>query len=111
MWHAGCTGFDDVPWAIICIFTALVLVSAWLALVGSAALGLVSIGVAPVFAMLLLAAANLLIACVGWLLMRRLSHWLGWAATQHAIKPAPIGEGEGGAARVFPAGLQPGLQH
>ena len=78
-----------VRMAVISIFLALVLVSAWLALVGSAALGLVSVGVAPVLAMLLLAVANLLIALAGWLRIRRLSQWLGWAATQRAIRAAP----------------------
>lgn len=76
--------------AVISIVTALVLVSAWLALVGSAALGLIGIGLPPVFAMLLLTAANLLLALVGWLRIRHMSHWLGWPATQRAIKPAPV---------------------
>lgn len=84
--------------AIISIFTALVLVSAWLALVGAGALGLVSVGVAPVLAVLLLAAANLLLGLVGWLWIRRLSHWLGWAATQRAIKPDPVAEAKEDAA-------------
>jgi len=78
--------------AIISIFTALVLVSAWLTLVGSAALGLISFGLAPVMAMLLLAAANLIIALLGWLQVRRMSLWLGWPATQRAIMPAPAAE-------------------
>jgi hypothetical protein len=53
-------------WAIVAIVTAIVLVIAWLALVGSAALGLIGLGLAPAFAMLWLAAANLLLAFVGW---------------------------------------------
>ncbi len=84
--------------AIISIFTALVLVSAWLALVASGALALIRIGVAPVLAVLLLAAANLLLGFVGWLWIRRLSHWLGWAATQRAIKPDPVTEAKEGIA-------------
>lgn len=79
-----------VRMAIIAIVTALVLVSAWLALVGAAVLGLISIGVAPALAMLVLAAANLLVGFVGWLRIRRLSNWLGWPATRRAIKQDPV---------------------
>jgi uncharacterized membrane protein YqjE len=87
-----------VRMVMISIFTALVLVTAWLALIGSAAFGLVSIGVAPVLAMLLLAAANLLVAFIGWLWIGRLGHWLGWEATRRAIKPAQVDETKAGAA-------------
>ncbi|MCC5858556.1 MAG: phage holin family protein [Ectothiorhodospiraceae bacterium] len=83
--------------AIIAIVTALVLVSAWLALVGSAALGLISIGLAPALAVLLLAAANLVLALTGWLWIRHMSHWLGWPATQRAIKPAAMAQTKHGA--------------
>lgn len=84
--------------AVISIVTALVLVSAWLALVGAAALGLISIGLAPGLAMLLLAAANLLLALAGWLWIRHNSHRLGWPATQRAIKSAPVTEENRGTA-------------
>ncbi len=87
-----------VRMAIVSVFTALVLVSAWLALVGAAVLGLISIGVAPVLAMLLVTAANLIMAYVGWLRIRRLSHWLGWTATQRALKPGPVADVADGAA-------------
>ena len=83
--------------AIIAIVTALVLVSAWLALVGSAALGLIGIGLSPALAMLCVAAVNLLLALIGWLRIKRLSHWLGWPATQRAIKAAPAAGGNRGA--------------
>lgn len=83
--------------AVISVFTALVLVSAWLALVGSAALGLVGIGLSPMLAMLLLAAANILLALVGWLRIKRMSHWLGWPATQRAIKSDAVAEEKRGA--------------
>jgi hypothetical protein len=53
--------------AVLSIFTAIALVCAGLALVGSAVPGLLSIGISPVRAMLLLAAANLLVALVGGL--------------------------------------------
>lgn len=75
---------------IVSIVSAIVLVSAWLALVGSAVFGLIGVGVAPVFAMLFLAAANVLLAFVGWLLIKRQSRSLGWSATQRAIKPKPV---------------------
>ena len=84
--------------AIIAIVTALVLASAWLALVASAALALISLGVAPVLAMLLLAAANLLLGFAGWQRIRQMSHWLGWPATQRAIKPSPASQDQRGAA-------------
>ncbi len=87
-----------VRMAVVAVFTALVLVSAWLAALGAAALGLVSLGVAPVFAMLLVAAVNLVVAFIGWLRIKRLSHWIGWGATQRAIKSAPAGEPQRAAA-------------
>ncbi len=75
--------------AMTAIVVAFVLAGAWMALVGSAALALISIGLEPAFAMLLLAAANLLLALVGWLLIRHKSRSLGWPATQRALKPQP----------------------
>lgn len=77
---------------VISIISAVALVSTWLALLGSAGLGLVGIGLSPAIAMLLIAAANLLLALAGWLRVRHLSHWLGWSATQRAIKPADSSE-------------------
>lgn len=81
--------------AIVAIVTAIVLVSAWLALIGSAALGLIGLGLAPAFAMLLLAGANLLLAFVGWLSIRHKSRSLGWPASQRAIKPPSVAESKG----------------
>ncbi|WP_167856045.1 phage holin family protein [Natronospirillum operosum] len=72
--------------AVVSMATALVLASAWGALVGAAALWLIGMGLAPVWAMLLLAGANLLLAVLGWLWIRRMSRWLGWPATQRALK-------------------------
>lgn len=77
---------------VVSSLTALVLVSAWLALAGSAALGLVSTGLEPALAMLFIAVANLLLALTGWLWIRRMSHSLGWPATQRAIKPVDTPE-------------------
>jgi uncharacterized membrane protein YqjE len=75
--------------AMIAVFSALVLASAWLALTGAAIFVLIHFGVAPAMAMALLAAANVLLALGGWLLLRRTSARLGWPATQRTIKPAP----------------------
>lgn len=75
--------------AIFSIATALILVSAWLALIGSAALGLIWSGLEPALAMLIVAASNLILALLGWMYVKRLDHWLGWPATLRAISPAP----------------------
>ena len=72
---------------IVSILVALVLASAWLAIVGSGVLGLISIGVAPGFAMLALAGANFVLALAGWLWIRHESHRLGWPATLRTIRP------------------------
>ncbi|WP_405240615.1 hypothetical protein [Lentisalinibacter orientalis] len=73
--------------ASIAVFSALVLASAWLVLTGAAVLVLISVGVAPAMAMTLLAATNVLLALVGWLLLRRTSARLGWPATQRKLRP------------------------
>lgn len=78
--------------AVVSMVTALVFASAWLALVGAAGLWLIGRGMEPVWAMLVLAAANLLLAMLGWLWMRRMSHRLGWPATLRAIKPSDHSE-------------------
>lgn len=84
--------------AIIAIVTALVLASAWLALAGSAALALIGIGMTPALAVLCLAAVNLLLAYLGWMHVRRLSHWIGWPATLRTIRPPPAAEPQRGGA-------------
>jgi hypothetical protein len=81
--------------AIIAIVTAVLLVSTWLALVGAAILGLVSIGLAPTVAMLVLAAANFLLTLLGWLMLRRRSRSLGWPATLRTLKPRATAAREG----------------
>lgn len=83
--------------AIFSIAIALVLVSTWLALIGSIALGLISLGLEPMLAMLIVAAANLLLALLGWMYVKRLDHWLGWPATLRAISPGPSANGTRGA--------------
>lgn len=75
--------------AIVAVFSALVLVSAWLALTGAAVFVLIDFGVAPAIAMALVAAANILLALGGWMLLKHTSGRLGWPATQRTIKPEP----------------------
>ena len=76
---------------ILAIVTAVLIVSAWLALVGAAVLGLIGLGLAPSLAMLLPAVASLLLALAGWRRIRRHGLSLGWPATQRAIRLAPAG--------------------
>lgn len=75
--------------AMIAVFSALVLASAWLALAGAVVFILINLGVAPPLALALLSATNVLLALGGWLLLRRTSAWLGWPATQRTLKPSP----------------------
>ncbi len=77
--------------AIVSIVTSLVLVSSWLALMGAAALALMSAGLSPELAMLMVCGCNLLIAITGWLWIRHKSHRLGWPATLRAIR-RPLNE-------------------
>jgi len=72
--------------AIISIITAMVLVSAWLALVGSAAMGLVDLGLPPSLALFFVSATSFLLAMLGRQRIRKLSLWLGWPATQRVLK-------------------------
>jgi uncharacterized membrane protein YqjE len=74
---------------VIAVFSALVLAAAWFALSGAAAFVLIDRGIAPAVAMALLAAANLLVAAGGWLLLRRSSARLGWPGIQRTLKPLP----------------------
>lgn len=80
--------------AVIAIVSAVLLVSTWLALVGAGLLALVSIGLAPTFAMLLMAAANLILALLGWMMLRRRNATLGWPATLRMLKPRATREGD-----------------
>ena len=75
--------------AMIAVFSALVLASAWLALAGAVVFILINLGVSPPMALALLAAANVLLGLGGWLLLRRTSARLGWPATQRTLKPSP----------------------
>jgi hypothetical protein len=72
---------------VIAIVTAVLLASSWLALIGAGLLVLIGIGLAPAPALALLAAANLLLALCGWLLVRHTGSNLGWPATLRLLKP------------------------
>jgi hypothetical protein len=74
---------------VIAVFSALVLAAAWFALSGAAAFVLIELGIAPAVAMALLAAANMLVAAGGWLLLRHTSARLGWPVMQRTLKPLP----------------------
>lgn len=76
-----------VSMAVIAIVAAVLLVSTWLALVGAGIMGLVSMGLAPTVGMLLMAAANLVLALLGWMMLRHKSGNLGWPATLRMLKP------------------------
>jgi hypothetical protein len=73
--------------AIITIVLAIALAGGLLALLGAAALALISAGLAPALAMLLVATINFLLAFAFWFRVRQMSRWLGWPATQRAIQP------------------------
>lgn len=74
---------------VIAILAALVLAGAWFALTGAGVFLLIEAGLAPALAMALLAVANVVLAIVGWLLIRRTSARLGWPATQRTLKALP----------------------
>lgn len=78
--------------AIVGMVTAVVLTSVWLALMASAALALVTSGLAPGLAMLVVAAANLALAAGGWLWLSHMSQSLGWPTTQRGLKPPAVDE-------------------
>lgn len=71
---------------MIAVFSALVMVSAWIALTGAAVFILINIGIAPAMAMALIAVANALLALGGWLMLRHIGARLGFPATQRTLK-------------------------
>ncbi len=81
--------------AVIAIIMAILLVSAWLALIGAVIIVLISIGLAPAVAMLILSAANILLAAIGWVLIQRRGRSLGWPATLRTLKPRKSPDREG----------------
>jgi hypothetical protein len=79
--------------AVIAIVMAVLVVSAWLALAGSALFGLINLGLAPWVAMLLLVPANLLLTFLCWNMIQRRSEKLGWPATVRSLKARPPPDG------------------
>ena len=71
------------------VMVAVLLVSAWLGLMGAAVLGLVSIGVMASTAMLLAVAANLVFALILYGVIRRHSRHLQFPATLRSLRPIP----------------------
>ncbi|MGY6554331.1 MAG: phage holin family protein [Wenzhouxiangella sp.] len=81
--------------ALVTIVSAIALISGLLAMLGAAALTLIAVGLAPALAMLLVAAVNFLLAFTFWSKVRRMSHRIGWPATQRAIRPnANVGKAQ-----------------
>ena len=83
---------------IVGIVTALMLASAWLSLVGAAALWLISIGLQPALALLILSVANVFLALVGWQYIKHLNQGLGWPATERSMADTAAAKAEGGTA-------------
>ncbi len=71
------------------VMVAVLLVSAWLGLLGAVVLWLISSGVVASLAMLLMVAANLVMAWVLYQVIRRKSHHLQFPATLRSLRPIP----------------------
>ncbi len=71
------------------VMVAVLLISAWLGLMGAAVLWLVSIGVMASIAMLFAVAANLVFAVILHELIRRQSRHLQFPATLRSLRPVP----------------------
>jgi hypothetical protein len=82
--------------ALMAIVTAVLLVSAWLVLLAAGMHALVAIGVAPVLAMVLFAAVNLMLALAGATLMRRSLSRFGLPATLRTLNPGAAAATPGG---------------
>lgn len=78
----------------IAVFAAIVLVSAWFSLAGAAALVLIDLGLSPAFALLLVAAANILLSTMCWRRIRHKLQSVGWPAMQGLVKPPTAGQAE-----------------
>jgi hypothetical protein len=76
--------------AAVAIAMAVLIVSAWLALLGAAVLALNSLGLSPALALLALATGNLLLLPVGYLVIRHKGTALGWPASLRALAWRPI---------------------
>jgi hypothetical protein len=71
------------------VMVAVLLVSAWLGLIGAAVLWLVSLGVMTIIAMLLAVAANLVFALMLYGVIRRQSRHLQFRGTLRSLRPGP----------------------
>ena len=71
------------------VMVAVLLISAWMGLVGAGVLWLISIGVVASIAMLLAVAANLVFAVILYDLIRRKSRDLQFPATLRSLRPVP----------------------
>jgi hypothetical protein len=71
------------------VMVAILLISAWLGLMGAAVLWLVNIGVMASVAMLIAVAANLALAAILYELIRRQSRRLQFPATLRSLRPLP----------------------
>jgi Putative Actinobacterial Holin-X, holin superfamily III len=71
------------------VMVAVLLVSAWLGLMGAAVLWLVSFGVMTSIAMLLAVAANLVFALILYGVIRRQSRHLQFRGTLRSLRPVP----------------------
>ncbi len=70
------------------VMAAVLLVSAWLGLMGAVVLWLIGIGVAASTALLLAVAANLVFAFILYSVIRRESRHLQFPATVRSLRPA-----------------------
>ena len=71
------------------VVVAVLLVTAWLGLVGAGVLALIHSGVLASIAMLLAVALNVVVALVLFKIIRNKSQNLRWAATLRSLKPRP----------------------
>lgn len=71
------------------VIVAVLLVTAWLGLVGAAVLALINSGMLASIAMLLAVALNVVVAFVLYKVIRNKSQNLRWAATLRSLKPRP----------------------
>jgi hypothetical protein len=71
------------------LIVAVLVVSAWLGLIGAAVLWLVSVGVMGSIAMLLAVAANLVFALILYDVIRRQGRHLQFPATLRSLRPTP----------------------
>jgi hypothetical protein len=71
------------------VMFAVLLVSAWLGLVGAVVLGLIGIGVTASIAMLLAVATNLVFSLILYEVIRRQSRHLQFPATLRSLRPVP----------------------